>query len=851
MTMQTQRLPIHEIEKDLINAARGGGRRIVLQAPTGSGKSTQVPQMLVDHGLVPPGKSVVILQPRRLAARLLATRVAAERDGTTGGEVGYQIRFEDHTSAATRIVYVTEGILLRRLVSDPLLPRAAVLVFDEFHERHLFGDITLARALQLQQTTRPDLTLVVMSATLDSIAVEKYLAPCTVLKAEGRPYPVRLEYLAKPVDPTRVPVWTLAAEAAADLVKSEPEGDVLIFMPGAYEIQRTLKALGDQAATRHCALLPLHGELSPRDQDAAVSPCGRRKIIVSTNVAETSLTIEGVRLVIDGGLARVARFDPYRGIDTLWIEKISRASAEQRAGRAGRTAPGVCRRLWTEREQAERPLRDLPEIKRVDLAETVLMLKAGGATDLQAFPWFEVPDSRTLDRAETLLKDLGAVDEESGAVTPIGARMLAFPIHPRYARMMLAAEPLGCVRSMALIAALTQERNLLLKRVDQAVDVQRERKLGEEEQSDLFLLMRAWDEARGRDFDVDYCRQLGIHAGTARQAGRLYEMFCRIAAGEDLPLEAAPRADDRVRRCLLAGFADQVARRLDGGTLRCELVHGRRGVLERASVVRKSPFLVVAEVREVEAGGGRDKDVLLSLATAIEPAWLEELFAGAVREETRVRLDDSRRVVAERGRYYHDMVLEVKRGGTPPPDAAARLLADEIQAGRCELRHWNEDVEQWLLRIRALRQWCPELELPELTSDDRRLMWEELCQGAMSVKDVKDRPVMPVVKSRLNGRQLALLDQLAPDRIELPGGRRVKVVYSENKPPMVAVRIQDLYEVRDSLRIAKGRQVVVIQVLAPNFRPVQITSDLTTFWKDSYPKVKKELQRKYPKHEWR
>jgi ATP-dependent helicase HrpB len=849
--MDPRTLPIYEIENELVNAARGGGRRIVLQAPTGSGKSTQVPQMLLDHGLVPSGKTVVILQPRRLAARLLAARVAEERRVALGGEVGYQIRFEDRTGSGTRVIYATEGILLRRLISDPTLPEAAVLIFDEFHERHLFGDITLARALQLQQTSRPDLTLVVMSATLDGASVRKYLEPCTLLQSEGRMFPVRMEYLPKPVDMARTPVWAVAASATADLIAREPEGDVLVFMPGAYEIHRTIQALAGEPAARHCAVMPLHGELAPRDQDAAVSPCERRKIIVSTNVAETSLTIAGVRLVVDSGLARVARFDPYRGIDTLWIEKISRASADQRTGRAGRTAPGVCLRLWTDREQAERPLREIPEIKRVDLAETVLMLKAGGCSDVRGFPWFEAPDSRSLDRAETLLKDLNAIDETGVEVTPTGLRMLAFPVHPRYARMLLAAERYGRVRSMALIAALTQERNLLLKRIDSMVDEQRERQLGTEEQSDVFLLMRAWSEAEAHDYDVEYCRRLGIHAATARQAGRLYETFCRIASGEGLTLERAPVTDDRVRRCLLAGFADQVARRLDGGTLRCELVHGRRGVLERASVVRKSPFLVVAEVREVESGGGRDMDVLLSLATAIEPEWLEELFAGAVREEQRVRFDDSRRVVAERGRYYHDMVLEVKRGGTPSEADAARLLADEVQAGRCTLRLWTEEVDQWILRVNRLRQWCPDLGLPEIIASDRRLMIEAICLGAMSVKEVKERPVFPVVKSWLDGRQQSLLERHAPERLEMPGGRKVKLAYTENAPPSVAVRIQDLYGVQDSLRIAMGRQVVVIQVLAPNHRPVQVTSDLTTFWKESYPKVKKELQRKYPKHEWR
>jgi ATP-dependent helicase HrpB len=847
-----EKLPIYEIEPALVKAAAGPHRRLVIQAPTGSGKSTQVPQMLIDRGLIPPDKQVIILQPRRLAARLLATRVASERGDSIGGEVGYQIRFEDRTGAGTRIVFVTEGILLRRLISDPTLKDAGAILFDEFHERHLFGDMTLARALQLQKTVRPDLLLVVMSATLDSAAVEQYLNPCAVLRSEGRMYPVRMEYLARPVDANRVPVWETAAAETAQLLRREPEGDVLVFMPGAYEINRTIQALGLRPETRGCAVLPLHGELSPRDQDAAVAPESHRKIIVSTNVAETSLTIEGVRLVVDSGLARMARFDPYRGIDTLWIEKVSRASTDQRAGRAGRMAPGVCLRLWTEREQNERPPREVAEIRRVDLAETLLMLKASGCTDARDFPWFEAPEDRTLARAETLLRDLGAADDGFGAITETGRRMLAFPLHPRYARMMLAAEVVGRVRSVALIAAMTQERGVLIRRTDSRQEELRDRHLGEEGLSDFFMLMKAWREADAHDYNLEFCRGVGIHAGAARQAGRLYDMFCRIARGQGLKLEPEIVADDAVRRCVLAGFADQVARRLDGGTLRCDLVHGRRGVLERNSVVRQSPFVVAAEVREVEAGGGKgDMDVLLSLVTAVEPGWLEELFPGAVRDDLRVRFDESRRVIAERGRFYHDLVLEMKRGGNPSESEAARLLADEVEAGRCTLKHWTDDVEQWILRVNLLRKWCPDLDFPGIGPEDRRLMLEEICHGAFSVKEVKERPVFPVVKAWLDGRRQSLLDKYMPERIELPGGRKAKVIYSETNPPTIAARIQDLYGVEDSLRIAMGRQVLTIQVLAPNHRPVQVTSDLTTFWREGYPKVKKELQRKYPRHQWR
>jgi ATP-dependent helicase HrpB len=404
---------------------------------------------------------------------------------------------------------------------------------------------------------------------------------------------------------------------------------------------------------------PLHGELAADAQDRAVARYDVRKIIVSTNVAETSLTIEGVTTVVDSGLARVARFDPHRGINTLLIEKISAASADQRAGRAGRTAPGVCVRLWTEREQGQRPAQELPEVKRLDLAEVVLTLKASGIEDVQNFPWLEAPDARGLQRAEQLLVDLGAlavpgesadaasrrfVATAQAAGTPpprahsvctdVGRRMLKFPVHPRYARMFLEAEKRGCVRAVALMAALTQGRNFLLRGVPKEVDQAREDLLGEEHASDFFLLMRAWRYADQNRYALEACRRLGIHAQGARQVGPLFEQFLEIARDEGLETggEAATRRGDEnggrdaaaAAKCVLAGFSDQLARRLDVGTLRCELVHKRKGVLARESAVPKAPLLVAAEISEIEGRGG-EVNVLLSLATAVDEAWLKEL----------------------------------------------------------------------------------------------------------------------------------------------------------------------------------------------------------------------------------
>ena len=431
----SEALPIYDLDEEIIASLRRGNR-LILQAPTGSGKSTQVPQILLDGGLLGAGRCV-ILQPRRLAARMLATRVASERSVRLGGEVGYQIRLDNVSSKETKILFVTEGILLRQMLADPQLRGISTLVFDEFHERHLYGDITLARALDLQDTVRPDLKIIVMSATLNGAELQEYLAPAETLTSEGRMFPVEISHLSH--DPKDDPIWETATDAVAEHFESTA-GDVLVFMPGAYEIQRTIRELQGRLGGR-CTVLPLHGELPAAEQDRAVNRSQGRKVIVSTNVAETSLTIDGVTLVVDSGLARVARYDPNRGINTLFIEKISAASADQRAGRAGRTAPGLCVRLWTERDHARRPLRELSEIKRLDLAETLLSLKAAGVGDLQAFRWIEPPESQALSRAETLLRDLGALDSV-GEMTAIGRRMLNFPVHPRYARMFIAAEEL-------------------------------------------------------------------------------------------------------------------------------------------------------------------------------------------------------------------------------------------------------------------------------------------------------------------------------------------------------------------------------------------------------------------------
>ncbi len=915
------RLPIYDIERDIVTRLKTD-RRLILSAPTGSGKSTQVPQMLLRHDFLRDGQ-VVVLQPRRLATRLLAARVAQELDVKLGQEVGYQIRFENVTSARTKIRFVTEGVLLRQMIEDPKLNGVSVLIFDEFHERHLYGDITLARALDLQEQHRSDLSLVVMSATLDAGMLEGYLGEvrsqksevrspnctsrpnselpiptsdfrpptsefrCSILSSEGRVYPVEIEYAAQPGYTDKRPVWEQAADAFSHYVQSGGEGDVLVFMPGGFEIAQTIEAIRHAPGSKDFILLPLHGELPPRDQDAAVARYGQRKVVVSTNVAETSLTIDGIRLVIDSGLARVARYDPYRGLNTLLVEKISQSSADQRAGRAGRTAPGVCMRLWSREEHGHRAAQELPEVKRLDLAEVVLTLKASGVEDLRNFRWLEKPEEQALAHAEELLLDLGALKpvaavgdrrevgravpspprrdgdiapyKDGGTpslperlqITPIGRKMLAFPLHPRYARMLQAAQEYGCIHQACLVAALTQGRDLLLRNVGREVMSAREDLFGEKASSDFWILMRAWTYAAKNQFRLEVCRKLGIHAVTARQVGPLFEQFLRIAKSEGLNVEPREIKDEALQKCILIGFSDRVARRLDAGTLRCELVHNRRGVLARESVVQHSPLFVVAEVREVE-GKGREMSTILSLATAIEPDWLRELFPDDLKSELRVEFDaTTKRVQAAELLRFRDLALSAKRIEPPPAEAAARLLADEIIADRLQLPNWDHGVEQWLARLRLLCQHCPELQLPAITEDDRKHIIEQLCHGAVSYKDIKEREVKPLVMSWLSAAQRELLDKHAPERLTLPNGRTPKVVYEDGKPPHIALRIQELYDVNQTPKIALGRVPVVVHILTPGMKPVQITQDLANFWREQYPRIKSELQRKYPKHLWR
>ncbi len=842
-------LPICEIEKELLEKLESSNR-LILEAPTGSGKSTQTPQFLLNGGFLEVGEAIV-LQPRRIAARMLARRVAWEMGESLGKTVGFQVRHESAVSRDTRIRFVTEGILLRRMISDPLLKGVACIVFDEFHERSMHADLTLARSLMLQKSTRPDLKLIVMSATLDAELLESYLAPCSVVKSQGRAFPVSIRYLDACANAAQAPIWDLAAEQVVSAAREESQGHVLVFMPGAFEIGKTIQALGQRLSAREFELLPLHSELSSVDQDRAVEGGERRKVIVATNVAETSLTIDNVRVVVDSGQARVARYDPVRGINTLWIEKISDASANQRSGRAGRTVAGVAIRLWSEREHGNRPLFEQPEVARVDLSEMLLSLLATGIESLDAFDWFESPDELRLADAISLLEALGAVDG-TGHLTERGRLMSSFPLHPRYAAMLIAARDLGCVDEISLAAAIAQSKNLFIRKVDKGVQKRRESELGDGSPSDFVAMIAAWEKAFAAKYDLGFCRGLGIYAQSCRQVGKIANQLYQYAEASGLVAGVQVKASEEVvRKCILVGFPDRVCRRIDRGTLRCSMVGGRRGDLSRESLVGNAPLFVACEVNEIGRQGGV-VNTILNLCTAIEREWLEALFPSQFSDvEETVFSEKQKRIVERKVVRFRDLDIESQESLEPDLNAAAEVLAGMIEEGKARLDKWDASVEMFVRKTNLIAATFSEYELDPIDEVARGLIVEQCCHGAKSLRDLKRKDVLPIVKTWVGPEVLALVESELPDRLKLENGKPAQLRVEEDGRLTLSAKIQCLYDISDIPRFCQGRVTPRIELLAPNMRPIQMTEDLKAFWDGSYEGIKKELKGRYPKHEWR
>lgn len=844
MPSESAPLPIVQIREPLSAALRAGGSAVVT-APTGSGKSTQVPQyVLADSAR--KGR-ILVLQPRRLAARLLAGRVAEELGGRLGGLVGFQTRYERMVSAETRIQFITEGLLPRLLMGNRDLAGVDAVVFDEFHERGISSDLGLALVRELRRTSRPDLAVVVMSATLAAAPVCAFLDDCPHLHAEGRRYPVTTSYLPKP---SPKPVWETVAEAVGEVLRTEPEGDVLAFLPGVFEIRRASELLRARWPSHSLAVFPLYGDLTPEKQHEAVSWRETRKVIVATNVAETSLTIPGVRHVVDSGQVRQAHYDAVRGFDVLEIVPIARDSADQREGRAGREAPGTCRRLWTQGEERHKAPHTPPEIERLDLAGTLLTLLALGVDDPAGFPWFQAPRPEALAQARALLAMLGAVDGQ-GRLTDRGRDLSRFPAHPRLALLLQAGAAANCLEDAALAAAVLSERPPTLGSPTEKRRRQREDDLdfGDDPASDFAPLLDLLHEAKRARFDRDACERLGLHANASRQIWQAAGHFLSYARQADLLAGTEPGIG--LNRCLLRAFPDRLARRRDRGTLICELREGRRGELARESVARDESLLVVTEIRET-SGRGRGAKTILSLACGVREDWLLEDFPEAWEDEDEVVWDERREQVVRRRRLAClGVCLEESETADVPADRAAGMLADRVLAGKLRLEGWNQDVENWIGRVRWVASVFPERGLPTYDETERAVIVREICAGATRFKDVRSRPCLDAVRHALSWNDLRFVEEMAPATVTLPSGRRMKIRYSLDKPPLGRSRIQDFYGLDETPKVAGGRVPLLLEILAPNMRTVQITDSLERFWRELYPRAKQELARRYPKHEWR
>lgn len=840
-------LPVDSLVPEFVEALSRGP--LVVVAPPGSGKTTRLPAAILDSGVLPQSHpQVVVLQPRRMAARAAARRVAFERGWTLGREVGFQVRYERRASAATRLRFVTEGILTRQLLGDPFLEGVGAVVIDEFHERSLETDLALALLREVRDEVRPDLRIVVMSATLDAGEVSAFLGGCPIVHAEGRQHPVRVEY--RPVERPTSPE-SLLPIVREWLTGPGEGGHLLVFLPGMGEIRRAQKRLESLAEDHGATVLPLHGSLSAEEQDRALQPepSGRRKVILSTNIAETSLTIDGVSLVVDTGLARLVRFDAERGVDRWSLERISRASAEQRAGRAGRTGPGRCIRLWSERdERAFAPFHE-PEIRRVDLAGSVLALHSWGQADASAFRWFEPPDDRRVAAAERLLESLGAVAGSPPRITALGRRILGLPVHPRLARLLLAAQDSGRLEEGAAVAALLSEKDIRSRQAP-ATARRTDRLPASVGRSDVLDRLDLLARAEASRFGAS-TRDLGIDRDAARQVAQLRdELHRRLARGKPRG-RAAPGEDAdeaAILRWLLLAYPDRLVRRrgLEGTGV---MVGGRGVRLAPGSVVRDAELFLALDAREDRRDGRRE--VYTYLASAVEPEWLEELCPQSLRREATTVFDEARgRVVGVRRLWYEDLLLKEDLTASPDLELAGHLLAEELRKRGSSSMKDDPRVAEWLGRLDLMRRSVPELGWPE--SDDAVILavLEEACQGKTSLEEVARIDLVPRLEGQLAPQLARELRSGAPESLVVPSGRRVRLTYAPGRPPVLAARLQELFGWSETPRVAHGRVPVLLHILGPHNRPVQVTDDLRSFWTTTYFQVRKDLRGRYPKHSW-
>jgi ATP-dependent helicase HrpB len=831
-------LPIDDVLPEIC-AVLARGAPLVLEAPPGAGKTTRVPWAI--HELFTEGE-VIVAEPRRLAARLTAARVASERGVRLGDTVGYSVRFEDVSGPKTRIRYVTEGVLLRRLLAEPELPGVGQVVLDEFHERSLLTDLLLVLLTRLRQR-RPDLGLTVMSATLDAEPVARLLGAERV-RSVGRAFPLTIEHLTAVDDrPLEKQIVSAVRTATAD-----DAGDVLVFLPGSADIRRALAALEPLAAERDLLVLPLHGELPIAEQARAVEPATRRKVVLSTNVAETSVTIDGVTTVIDSGLARHASHSPWSGLPTLSTAKVSRASAAQRAGRAGRTREGRVLRLYTRGDFDSRREHELPEIARADLSEALLALAGAGITEPEALSWLTPPPEAALSAARDLLRWLGAVSSE-GEISRLGRRLLDIPLHPRLARVVTRGEELGVAGEASLAAALLAERDIRSDaRLRMGPGTKKE--LGASGPCDVLELMARFAEAEAVNFRPDGVRRAGLDVRTVQAVATTYRKLSGSGSRRGPRPSAPEELDAAVRRAILSGFPDRVGKRRRVGHPEIVLSQGGSAKLAETSVVHEGELVVAVAADEQSAPGARAQGAI-RLATSIESNWLLEDFGERIemRDEL-VWSADAERVERREGMAFGAVLLDEARSVAAPSPEASRMLLEAAKARGVLATLASDGLGRLVTRLSLLRVHFPEAGLPEVstTLDDETAA--RLCAGLVSFAELRERDPAQPLRQSLGSVGERLLATETPDTFKLPGGRNAEIHYEAGKPPWLESRLQDFFGMKEGPRICRGKVALTLHLLAPNGRAQQVTSDLSGFWERHYPTVRRELMRKYPRHPW-
>ncbi len=821
-------LPIEEVLPQLRQALVANAC-VVLHAPPGAGKTTGVPPALLNEPWL-AGRAILILEPRRLAARAAAARMSMLFGEPVGETVGYRMRFDAQVSARTRIEVLTEGILTRRIQSDPTLEGVGLVIFDEFHERHLHTDLALALTLDAQRQLRPDLRILVMSATLQVEAVARLLGATQVVARAGRQYPVEICFAAR--DP-QGPLPEAAAQAVRAALAAHAEGDVLVFLPGAREIRRSEALLARELAHAPVDVYPLYADLPWELQDRAIapSPAGRRKVVLATPIAETSLTIEGVRVVVDSGYARVPQFDPRSGLTRLVTQRISAASAEQRAGRAGRTAPGICYRLWSEATHRGLIPHPIPEIKGADLTMLALELAAWGTRDAQSLAWLDSPPLAALAQARMLLRQLGALDADD-RITAIGRAMVRLPLHPRLAHMLCVAQQTGQGALACDLAALLAERDVLV---------------GEARRScDLAVRLEALQafRARGRRGAQAH----GADPVACQRVNQVAHQFRRLLKVP--PGDGSAFHESDMGSLLALAYPDRVAQSRAPGGARYVLSSGRGARLPEQEEKLRVPYLVAANL---DAGA---TEGMIYLAAPVTLEALRAVLATHIRSEQSVRWDDAEQaVVARRRERLGALVLESLPLAAPDPQNLRTAMLEGVRRLGLGALPWTQEARQWQARVLSLRRWFPDDDWPDVSEEALLATLEEWLgphlTGVTRREHLARLDLLSLFEQRLDGNRRQRLEEGAPERLTVPSGSRLRLEYSpEGASPVLAVKLQELFGLADTPRIAWGKVPVTLHLLSPALRPIQVTQDLKSFWERTYPEVRKALKGRYPKHPW-